>query len=240
MNTKRICLWSSPRNLSTALMYSFAQRKDTIAIDEPLYAHYLRITDADHPGKEEILQSQEQDGEKVIQQNISGEYDKPVVFLKQMTHHLVDISTDFLSKTHNIIYIRDPKQIIASYAQVRKEVTMGDIGMAAQWQLYQFLQEKKYSCIVLDSAEILKNPEKVLTELCTALDIPFEPAMLHWQEGPKAEDGIWAKYWYSNVHRSTGFEKQPTSERPLPEYLEPLYKESKHYYDLLYPHSIKA
>ena len=240
MNIKRICLWSSPRNLSTALMYSFAQRKDTIAIDEPLYAHYLRVTGADHPGKEEILHSQEQDGEKVIQQNIFGDYDKPIIFLKQMTHHLVDVDMNFLSKTLNIIYIRDPKQIIASYAQVRKDVTMDDIGLAAQWQLYQFLQNNHYSCIVLDSAEILNNPEKVLTELCAALEIPFDKAMLYWPAGPKKEDGVWAKYWYDNVHKSTGFAKQPTSERSLPEYLELLYKETKTYYDLLYPHSIKA
>src|SRR3982751_4896993 len=166
MNTKRICLWSSPRNLSTALMYSFAQRADTIEIDEPLYAHYLRVTDADHPGKEEALQSQEQDGAKVIAQIADGEYENLIVFFKQMTHHLVDVDYNFLSKTLNIIYIRDPRQIISSYAQVRHDVKMEDIGIAAQWQLYRFLQENHYSCIVLDSGEILKNPEKVINELC--------------------------------------------------------------------------
>jgi len=226
MHTKRICLWSSPRNLSTALMYSFA--------------HYLRVTDADHPGKEEVLQSQEQDGAKVIAQIINGAYEKPVVFFKQMTHHLVDVDWSFLSTTLNIIYIRDPKQIISSYAQVRKEVTIEDIGIAAQWQLYQFLQKRGYSCIVLDSGELLKDTQKVLTKLCDALQIPFDAAMLHWQAGPKKEDGIWAKYWYANVHQSTGFEKQSTSNRSLPEHLQPLYGQSKEYYNLLYPHSIKA
>src|SRR3954454_24656401 len=155
MNTKRICLWSSPRNLSTALMYSFAQRADTIAVDEPLYAHYLRVTNANHPGKEEVLQSQEQDGAKVVAQIVDGKYEKPIVFFKQMTHHIVAIDTSFLNKTVNIIYIRDPKQIISSYSQVRKEVIMEDIGIAAQWQLYQTLQNNHFSCIVLDSGELL-------------------------------------------------------------------------------------
>jgi hypothetical protein len=64
--------------------------------------------------------------------------------------------------------------------------------------------------------------------------------MLHWPRGSKPEDGVWAKYWYNNVHQSAGFEKQVTSDRMLPEYLMPLYNESKKYYDLLYQHSIRA
>ena len=240
MHTIRICLWSSPRNISTAMMYSFAQRPDTITFDEPLYAHYLRVTGIDHPGKKEIRASQENDGEKVVQEVILGDYDKPVVFFKQMTHHLIELNEDFLGKVYNVLFIRDPKQIISSYAIVRPDVTMQDIGIEKQWHFFYSLKEKNYHCVVLDSNEILKSPEKVLRSLCHALKIPFYKEMLHWKAGPKKEDGVWAKYWYDNVHKSTGFEKQKTSDRSLPEYLEPLYNESKKYYDLLYQHSLKA
>lgn len=146
----------------------------------------------------------------------------------------------FLAQMKNILFIRDPKQIISSYAQVRPDVNMQDIGIAKQWQLYNQLTTSNCHCVVLDSNEILRAPGKVLTDLCTAIGIPFDKAMLHWPPGPKKEDGTWAKYWYDNVHKSTGFEKQSTSARPLPEYLEPLYAESKTYYDLLFQHSIKA
>jgi len=240
MQTKRICLWSSPRNISTAMMYSFAQRPDTIVFDEPLYAHYLRMTGIDHPGTEEVLMSQEQDGEKVIQKIILAEYDKPIVFFKQMTHHLIELNEDFLGKVYNIIFIRDPKQIISSYAQVRPHVTMQDIGMEKQWYLFNQLKENSCHFVVLDSNEILKDAEKVLNNLCGSLSIPFYKEMLHWPKGTKPEDGVWAKYWYRNVHRSAGFEKQMTSDRALPEYLVPLYNDSKKYYDLLYQHSLKA
>ena len=236
----RINLWSSPRNISTAMMYSFAQRDDTIVFDEPLYAHYLKITESDHPGKEEILQSQQTDGEKVISKIILGEYDKPILFFKQMTHHLININLDFLAQTKNIIFIRDPKQILASYAQVRSRVTMQDVGIEKQWELFNHLQQKKNNCIVLDSNEILKSPANVLIQLCKALNISFTEKMLHWPAGAKSYDGVWAKYWYQNVHQSTGFEKQKTSERALPFYLQALYKECKVYYELLHPYSIKA
>src|ERR687883_192922 len=46
----KLSVWSGPRNVSTALMYSFRQRPDTLVVDEPLYGHYLRVTSADHPG----------------------------------------------------------------------------------------------------------------------------------------------------------------------------------------------
>ncbi|MEP6846535.1 MAG: hypothetical protein ABI861_11045 [Panacibacter sp.] len=240
MNTTRICLWSSPRNISTAMMYSFAQRPDTIVFDELLYAHYLRVTGVVHPGQEEILHSQENDGNKVVKELMLGSFDKPVAFFKQMTHHLVKLDEGFLAQMKNILFIRDPKQIISSYAQVRPDVNMQDIGIERQWQLYTQLTKNNFHCVVLDSNEILKAPQKVLTELCAATDIPFYESMLHWSAGPKQEDGVWSKYWYDNVHQSTGFEKQKTSSRGLPAYLEPLYNESKKYYDLLFQHSIKA
>ena len=236
----RICLWSSPRNISTAMMYSFAQRGDTVVVDEPLYAHYLKATGIHHPGTEEVLQSQENDGEKVIKEIILSDYHKPIVFFKQMTHNLVNISTEFLQQTKNIIFIRDPKHIIASYAQVRASVTMQDIGIEKQWHLFNHLIENDLFCIVLDSNEVLKSPKHVLQQLCDSLQIPFSDKMLHWPAGSKPYDGIWAKYWYGNVHQSTGFEKQKTSDRVLPEYLQPLYDESKIYYECLYPYSIKA
>ncbi|HRI19822.1 MAG TPA: hypothetical protein PLA68_02660 [Panacibacter sp.] len=240
MQTTRICLWSSPRNISTAMMYSFAQRPDTIAFDEPLYAHYLRVTGILHPGQEAILQSQENDGNKLVNELMLAEFEKPVAFFKQMTHHLVQLDEGFLAQMKNILFIRDPKQIISSYAQVRPDVNMQDIGIEKQWQLFEQLTANNLHCVVLDSNEILKAPEKVLIELCASIEIPFYQSMLHWPAGPKAEDGIWAKYWYGNVHQSTGFEKQKTSSRELPGYLEPLYIESKKYYDQLFQHSIKA
>ena len=240
MTSKRICLWSSPRNLSTALMYSFAQRPDTVVFDEPLYAHYLRVSNAEHPGKEDILEAQDNDGTKVIQDVLHKDYGKLVVFFKQMTHHLVDVNFDFLTQVSNIIYIRDPKQIIASYAQVIKDVKMEDVGIEKQAWLYHFLTEKQHPVIVLNSAEILKNPEQVLSNLCKALDIPFYKEMLSWPAGAKTYDGVWAKHWYKNVHQSTHFAQQETSSRDLPDYLVPLYEECKQYYDLLNQYSIKV
>ncbi|MBK8552213.1 MAG: sulfotransferase family protein [Ignavibacteria bacterium] len=220
-------------------MYSFAQRSDTLVIDEPLYAHYLFKTNADHPGKDEVIASMEKDGEKVVNDIILGDYRMEVIFMKQMTHHLTELDESFLDKVTNVFLIRDPMQLISSLAQVIPEVTMRATGIKRQFELFNELKTKGLNPVVIDSGEILKNPESALTKLCIALGIPFDKNMLHWKAGPREEDGIWAKYWYENVHNSTGFEKQKTSSRELPEDLIPLYQECLPYYNKLFQFSIK-
>ncbi len=237
---KRIHLISGPRNLSTALMYSFAHRSDTQVVDEPLYAHYLRLTDKDHPGKEEVLQSMDSDWNRVVEQVILGDYEKSILFIKGMAHHLQGGDLTFLTMLDNLFLIRNPKQLICSFAQVIPYPDMTDIGLERQVAILHFLQKEHKNAVVLDSGELLKDPPQVMRRLCEALQIPFEEGMLQWAPGPIPQDGVWAKYWYENVHRSSGFQKQQEKERKLPEHLIPLYEEAMPYYQELFALSIKA
>lgn len=238
LSVKRINLWSGPRNISTALMYSFAQRDDTKVLDEPLYAHYLRETGLQHPGREEILQSQEQDGYKVIRNTILGHCDKPVLFCKQMTHHLISLEPDFLSQTYNLLLIRDPKRVLISYAKVIAEPTISDIGIRQSFDLYHLLAARNYHRLVIDSNEVLQNPRLMLQAVCDHIGLSFQSAMLQWKAGARSEDGVWARHWYDSVHRSTGFASPEEESGVLPEKLQRIYMEAKPYYDFLYDHSI--
>ena len=231
---KRINLWSGPRNISTATMYAFAQRADTRVFDEPLYAHYLNKTSADeyHPGAAEILADMENDGSKVIEMML-GNHDRPIVFFKQMTHHLVELDWSFMDEMTNLILTRDPRDMLPSYAQQVETPTMIDVGYAAHLQLIKYLQKKRQEIIVLDAKKVLENPEKIFTRLSEKINIPFDPAMLSWSAGPRPEDGIWAKHWYKNVHKSTGFGKYKEKTDPFPEKLIPLFKQCQPIYDQL-------
>lgn len=231
---KRICLWSGPRNVSTALMYSFAQRSDTKVFDEPLYAHYLSQTDAKayHPMAKEVLESMENDGNKVIDM-MRTNTEKPMLFFKQMTHHLEHISWDFLSEMTNIILTRDPLEMLPSYAKEIENPTMKDVGYAKHIKLLEYLKYNNLPVIVLDSKSILMNPESQLKNLCDALNIPFENSMLSWEPGSIPEDGAWAKHWYGNVHKSTGFKPYSPKATPFPERLNPLLKECQPLYERL-------
>ena len=211
--TKRINLWSSPRNISTALMYSFAQRPDTAVVDEPLYAHYLKrqTTEAAHPGHDEILGSQNENGREVVKQMLHHDYGKNVVVFKQMTHHLVQLKPDFLKEMQNVLLIRDPRAILNSFSKVVDNVTAEDIGIPQQFELFRRLKEAGTLAAVVDARQLLMNPTGVLEQLCQRLSIPFTEGMLSWPAGPRPEDGVWAKHWYANVHKSTGF--QPWKEK---------------------------
>ena len=238
----RICLWSGPRNISTGLMYWFPQGHDTVVYDEPLYAHYLSKTPARayHPGAEEVIATMENDGEKVVRDLILGDQPKPVAFFKHMTHHLVNLDRGFLSKTVNVLLTRDPVDMLPSYAAQVERPSLRDVGYKLHTELLSQLQSIGQNPPVLDSQQILLDPQKVLGELCERIGIPFQDAMLSWKPGARPEDGSWAKYWYKSVHQSTGFGKYIQKTDPFPEALKPLLEECKPYYEQLSALAIKA
>ncbi len=236
---KRICVWSGPRNVSTALMYSFAQRSDTEVVDEPLYAHFLQVTAAQHPLRELCLAAQDQDGARVVKQAILGPRSKPVVFFKQMAHHLVDLNLDFMKQTWNVFLTRAPEQVLPSLQLRIGQPQLRDTGFARQCELIEMLEAWGQSPAVLDSRDLLRAPAVALEALCNHLEIPYEAQMLHWPAGPKQYDGVWASAWYANVHRTTGFRPDKPKSDPFPPQLQPLLEECKPYYSSMLERSIR-
>jgi hypothetical protein len=233
-------LISGPRNVSTALMYSFAQRTDTHVLDEPFYAVFLAKTGVNHPGAQAVLEALPQD-ENTVRQQIATCSGKPVLFIKNMAHHMEVLKDPFIAEAKNIFLIRDPAQILRSYAAVISDPVMRDIGIVYQYELFCRLQDDGIEPVVIDSGHLLQDPISVLTKLCDLCGLEFEQRMAHWPRGPKPYDGIWAPYWYINVHGSTGFEKQSTRTRTLlPGHLNELYSVARSFYEKLLPFSLKA
>ena len=239
--TTPICLWSGPRNVSTALMYSFAQRADMRVVDEPLYGHYLRITGAEHPGRDEVMAAMNCDGDAVMQDLLSQQAGDPSrrLFIKHMAHHLVAIDLGFLHDTCNVFLVRDPREMLPSLTIQVPHARLEDTGLKRQWDLFCDLRSAGQQPAVLDSRELLLDPDAVLRQLCKHLGHDFSPAMLRWPAGPRPEDGVWAPHWYHAVHKSTGFARY-TPKSAFPEDLESLLAECQPWYDQLYAHAIRA
>ena len=207
----RIAMWSGPRNLSTAKMYAFGNRADFAVWDEPFYAPYLKATGLDHPMRDEIIATHETDPQVVAKRCLDTiPAQKPHFYMKHMPHHMIaGFPLDWAKECINIHLIRHPARVIASYGAKRDEMALEDIGFSQQAALYD-----KIGGLVIDSSDIRADPEGMLRKLCAAIDLTFDPAMLHWNAGPRDADGVWAKHWYNAVHQSTGF---AGAEGPLPE-----------------------
>ena len=116
----RIAMWSGPRNISTAMMRSWGNRDDTVVIDEPFYAYYLKVTGIEHPGADEVIATGETDWRKVVA-HLAGQITngKRIFFQKQMTHHLLPhISREWLGSVTNCFLIRDPREMLTSYINI--------------------------------------------------------------------------------------------------------------------------
>lgn len=212
-------MWSGPRNLSTAMMYSYAARGDCAVWDEPFYAPYLAETGIEHPVHAEIINAHDTDPKRVAASCVGTIPDgKTHFYMKHMPHHMIDgFPTDWISKCVNIHLIRHPARVIASYAAKRQSPTLEDIGFQQQLALY-----KRFGGVVVDSFDIRANPQQMLQRLCDEIELPFTKNMLRWAEGGRAEDGIWARHWYGAVHKSQGF-AGPEDELPdLSDNLKPL------------------
>lgn len=208
--TVRIAMWSGPRNLSTAMMYSFAARGDTHVVDEPFYAAYLAETGEDHPMRDAVLASQPTDPTDVAESLVSP-VSEPVFYQKQMAHHMQpDWPQAWMEGVKHILLIRHPARVVASYAKKREAPTLEDLGFVQQAHILARTQAP----VVVDSSDIRAHPSEMLQKLCDRIGINWTPNMLHWPAGGHPNDGAWAPHWYGAVHQSTGFD---TAEPQVPE-----------------------
>lgn len=210
----RIAMWSGPRNISTAMMRSFENRADTVVIDEPFYACFLKETGLDHPGSDLILKEQSSDWRQVVKDLMAPLPEgRQIFYQKHMTHHILpSVGREWMADVRNAFLIRDPYRMLRSYVKSRAEVTLSDLGILQQKDIFDHVADHLGAAPpVIDSADILASPKEALTRLCNALDIPFDASMLTWPKGKRDSDGIWAPWWYAGVEQSTGF-KTPDEE----------------------------
>jgi len=233
-------MWSGPRNVSTAVMYSFAQRPDTAVIDEPLYGHYLRLTGARHPGRDEVMAAMELDGHRVMSELHRHPADPPIRFAKQMAHHLTGIDYELLRDSQHFLLIRDPVEMLPSLSRVLPAPRLEDTGLVGQVALLEKLRAFGQDPFCIDARVLLKDPATILAQACKRLDLEFLPCMLRWRPGPRPEDGVWAPHWYANVHRSRGFAQWKAPADPFPDALRPLLDQCRPYYQQLFASALRA
>ena len=212
----KIAMWSGPRNLSTAMMYAFGARGDCAVVDEPFYAAYLARTGLGHPMRDAIIASQATDPARVIA-SLTGPNpaQQPHLYQKHMCQHMLpDFPRDWMAAVVNVFLIRHPARVVASFGAKYENPTLSDIGFVQQAELYDYCLSLGQTPIVIDSADIRRNPRDMMDKLCASLGLDRPGSMLRWPKGGHPDDGVWAPHWYAAVHDSTGF---APAEGALPE-----------------------
>ncbi len=237
----RIALWSGPRNISTAMMRSWGNRSDTAVVDEPFYAFYLKRTGKNHPGIMEIVADNEPDVCKIIDR-LTGPIPggRRLFYQKQMTHHLLpEVDRKWLSAVTNCFLIRDPAEVITSYTKKNNDPGLDDLGFVQQAEIFDWVRQHSGKIApVVDARDVLRDPERMLRLLCKAVGVEFDDAMLSWPPGLRETDGIWAKYWYDEVAKSTSFQPyRPKNER-VPEHLRDMHDRCRECYEQLFQYRL--
>jgi len=233
---KTIALWASPRSGSTALMYSFGQRRDTRIMDEPLFGHFLKHTEVARPSRDEVMGCMPT-SQKGALATLSPVQSDEVLFLKHMANHIEGWSWCDLdgSKHRHVILTRHPDGVLPSYLAHMASPTMLDLGYAHQRRILELAGS---SAVVITAESLFADPKAVLTKLCEALELPWFDGMLTWPAGGRSEDGVWAKYWYAGVHNSTGWEPRTLHHGNTPLHLQELRDQCLEHYLALEEHAL--
>ena len=218
------------------MMYSFDSRSDTYCSDEPLYAHYLAATGIQHPSASEVIENDETDWRTVVQNLGTNPADgSKIWYQKHMCHHITEgMELDWVNSMTTCFLIRDPREVLLSLAKKTDVIDAWATGLPQQTRLVERVKESGVNPLIVDSRDILHDPNAMLPKLCHALHIPYDSAMLSWQSGPKQCDGIWAKHWYDAVWESTEFAEYRAREGELSSAHQAIYDEVRPIYDELY------
>lgn len=230
-----VACWSGPRNISTALMRSWSSREDTFVIDEPLYAYYLNETRLKHPMYEEIINNYSTNYSEIVNYLLNEiPNGKKIWYQKHMAHHILDFNNiDWITNFENCILLRNPKDVISSYSKKNKLNNIEELGYPQQYEIVKFLKKMNKSYLIIDSSELLKNPEKLLLAWCKKINVKFDKSMLKWKLGNHINDGIWWRVWYNNVIKTTGFQEYEKKDISIETKYDSIYNESMKYFNYL-------
>ena len=230
-----IACWSGPRNISTALMRSWSSRKDTFVTDEPFYSYYLKEKKLKHPLYKEIINMYSSNYEEVVDYLVGKVPNyKKIWYQKHMAHHILDLNEiEWISNCNNCILIRHPEEVISSFTKKNKLKSVEELGYPQQYEIIKFLKKMNKTFIIIDSKELLMNPEKLLSDWCSKINIKFYKSMLKWEKGNHINDGIWWESWYDNVIKTTGFDKYEKKDINIENKYDSIYNESMKYYSYL-------
>jgi hypothetical protein len=152
---------------------------------------------------------------------------------------LPNMERGWLDEVTNCFLIREPREMLTSLLHFLPQPTLADTGLPQQVEIFQQVMDRTdRTPPIVDARDVLDHPRRTLGLLCDALHVPFSEAMLSWPPGPRRTDGVWAKYWYAAVEKTTSFQPYRPKNDPVPAQLQELHEQCDELYHRLREHRL--
>ena len=139
---RAVAMWSGPRNISTAMMRAWENRPDTVVVDEPLYAAYLAAHRA-RPSRPRGGASPPQptslaEAVAALHAPLPTAH-RPLREAHGPPPRHASRTPTWIDAFRNVLLIRDPAEVVASYVRSREACEPDDIGLLQQQWLIDAL-----------------------------------------------------------------------------------------------------
>ncbi len=244
---KIVALWVVPRSTSTAFEWMMRQRGDMDCLHEP-------FGEAWYQGEEPLWHRFEPGAVTTpgltlesVWEDVQNRAKKGPVFLKDFPHYINHMwDREFLSNFTHAFLIRDPAKTITSMHNKWPDFHEGEVGFPEQRALFDLLHAFDGSPPpVVDSDDLLEEPEKVTEAFCNAVGIPYIEEALTWEPGGNPAAHSWwdGGSFHSNLAKSTGLKQQERKYVEIADCahrVQQVYRRMKPHYDHLYKHRLQA
>ncbi len=206
-----LALWSVPRARSTAFLRMMCERGDHVVLHEP-FSHLIDFGETVVDGRTVCDETQLIRAIRLLSRR------RPV-FLKDTTDfHYPGLLADsgFLAELRHAFLIRDPDEVIASHFALNPALACPEVGFERLAEIHDAaISAGAANVVVLDSDDLVTDPEGLVAAYCHAAGINFRRSALAWQPGVLPD---WEKTrrWHESTAATSGFSPRDSrySQRP--------------------------
>lgn len=209
---KILALWATPRSTSTAFEWMMRMRGDMACFHEPFGEAWYQGEDARWPRiKADSLRTPGLTFDSVWQ-SLKDAAQKGPTFSKDFPHYIKHLWSDaFLDYFDHSFLIRDPAKVTTSMAKHWPDFHLEETAFVEQRELFDRLSDRFGEApAVIDSDDLLENPQGIVAAYCHAVGIPFIAEALSWEPGDRSEVSWYnGGSWHANLRDSDGLKAQP-------------------------------
>ena len=209
--SKILALWAVPRSTSTAFEWMMRQRGDLDCLHEPFGEAWYQGENPRWPrATADSLRTPGLTLDSVLRMLKTKMLEKPL-FIKDFPHYIEHMWDEDLFNlfTHSFL-IRNPAKTITSMYDKWPDFHEQEVGFIEQRRLFDQVCDRLGSAPpVLESDDLLEDPQQMVEKWCQAVGIEFIPQALRWEPGARDEVSWWdGGSFHANLRNSDGLKPQ--------------------------------